>query len=118
MPFPCPDGHSGPLHPKVTELEDLLTGLGRRQSLNDAVQAAVDEGLSELADWKIFNGDDFLQYASCLLKTWVPSENSTSTFIYHVLTVFHCKYSHPFSSIDVDTSLLLSSFLTVVSWLR
>ena len=91
MPFPCPDGHTEPLHPKVAELVNLLTELGRRKSLDDAVNAAVEEGLSELADWKIFNGDDFLQHASCLLKTWVPSENSTSTFIYHVLTVFYCE---------------------------
>ena len=91
MPFPCPDGHTEPLHPCVQKLVKLLTEQGRLGSLDAAVKAAVQEDISELTDWKIFNGHDFLQYASCLLKYWIPNENSTSTFIYEVLTVFYCE---------------------------
>jgi len=93
MPFPCPEGHVEPLHPWVEQLVVWLTELGRLKSLDDAVKAAVHEGISELTDWKISNGDDFLQYTSCLLKYWIPSENNTATFIYEVLTVFYCEFS-------------------------
>ena len=91
MPWPCPEGHTDPLHPHVEKLVNLLKELGRYDALDKAVKAAVKEGISELIDWKISNRDDFLHFASCLLKNWVPSENSSSKFIYHVLTLFYCE---------------------------
>ena len=114
MRFPCPPGHAGALHPLVEELKILLTPQGRLKSLDAAVKAGVQEGISELTDWGILNGQDFLQHASCLLEYWIPSENSSGTFLYEVLTMFYCEFFLKLSSITASFSLPWESSFAVL----
>ena len=92
MPSPCTSDPNEPLHPFVTLLKVFLKEEGRLEKLDAAVKAAVAEEIFELKDWNISNGEDFLHFASCLLKRWIPSENHSGTFVYQVCTVFYCEY--------------------------
>ena len=92
MPSPCISDPNEPLHPFVTLLKAFLKEEGRLEKLDAAVKAAVAEEIFELKDWNISTGEDFLHFASCLLKRWIPSENSKGDLVYEVCTVFYCEY--------------------------
>ena len=92
MPSPCTSDPNEPLHPFVMLLKIFLKEEGRLEKLDAAVKASIAEEIFELKDWNITNGEDFLHFASCLLKHWIPSENQSGTFVYQVCTVFYCEY--------------------------
>ena len=104
-PSPLPEGLNGPLHPYVALLEAFLKEEGRLDKLDAAVEGAVDEGISELEDWKISTGEQFFQYASRLLDKWIPSEIQDGTFVYQVITVFYCEFTPSLLSIGTSSDI-------------
>ena len=92
MNSPCKCEPNEPYHSLVTMLEMYLSEKGRLGALDQSVKDALKENISELSDWGISSAGDFLRFASCLLKRWVPSENEGGTLVYQVCTVFYCEF--------------------------
>ena len=92
MNSPCKCEPNEPYHSLVTLLEIYLSEKGRLAALDQSVKDALTEKISELSDWGISSAGDFLRFASCLLKRWVPSENEGGTLVYQVCTVFYCEF--------------------------
>ncbi|MCJ1295060.1 hypothetical protein MMC34_006621 [Xylographa carneopallida] len=100
MPIPLPDL----LHPLIAELALQLGEVGRYKSLVQAVQKALTQAPDELQDLGITSDITFLNFASNLLTSWIPSENADGTHIYHVLTVFYFIFDQD-AIVDLQTPI-------------
>lgn len=102
-PFPLPQT----LDRFVQSLKDSLIRVGRWDSLNQAVQQALNAQIKQMTDWGITSADAFLEFASGLMS-WTPSEDVGGKEIYSVLCLFYFVFDQPAIN-DLQTTIDISS---------
>lgn len=117
-PDPPPFLIEEPLDPLVQKLKHWLEQLKRLNSLDDAVKQALTFKIKQMQDWKIENGEKFLQFASGMLK-WVPSENVGGKEIYSILCLFYFVFNqHAINDLQtrIDTESIGKGLTCLSQW--